>query len=323
MGAAGLSPIVSIGDAELLTVRRVSLRLLPILFLLYILAYLDRANVGIAALQMNRDLKFSSATFGLGAGIFFIGYALCEVPSNLILARVGARRWLARIAISWGVLACGTMLVRTPAQFYAVRFLLGVAEAGLFPGAIYYLSHWFPEHLAYYSVALAFVFWTPTLVRDALHTSDSASAFITGAIALCGAVGYPLAGVVSDRWGDRCALAALGLLLGLVGCVGVAILPHSALRIVPLILITLCSAVYITSFWCLPTKFLAGPSAAAGIALLNAVGSIGGFFGPSIFGFLRSETGGDVAGLSALAALALIGSLMCVRLRRLAVFRAV
>jgi ACS family tartrate transporter-like MFS transporter len=110
--------------------RQVSIRLLPFLFLLYILCYLDRTNVSIAALQMNKELNFDSATFGFGAGIFFLGYACFEVPSNLILARVGARRWLARIAMSWGVLACVMMWVRTPTQFYAVRFLLGVAEAG-------------------------------------------------------------------------------------------------------------------------------------------------------------------------------------------------
>src|SRR5271154_3270397 len=125
--------------------KRVSLRLLPFLFILYIFSYLDRVNVSIAALQMNAELKFSSATFGLGAGIFFIGYALFEVPSNLILARVGARQWFARIAITWGVLACAMMWVRTPSQFYVVRFLLGVAEAGFFPGVVYYLSQWFPS----------------------------------------------------------------------------------------------------------------------------------------------------------------------------------
>lgn len=138
--AAPLDDIV-VGRA---TVRRVSLRLLPFLFLLYICNYLDRTNLSIAALQMNRDLRFSSSAFGLGAGVFFIGYSLFEVPSNLLLVRVGARKWIARIMISWGVLAAGMMFVRTPMQFYVVRFLLGVAEAGFFPGIIYLLSQWFP-----------------------------------------------------------------------------------------------------------------------------------------------------------------------------------
>src|ERR1700730_8835791 len=124
------------------TMRVVSWRLSPFLFILYIFNYLDRTNVSLAALQMNDELKFSPAVFGFGAGIFFLGYSLFEVPSNLILARVGARRWLARIAITWGLLACAMIFVRTPTQFYTVRFLLGVAEAGFFPGVLYYVSQW-------------------------------------------------------------------------------------------------------------------------------------------------------------------------------------
>jgi len=126
------------------TMRRVSTRLLPFLFLLFICNFLDRTNVAIAALQMNRDLRFSASAYGFGAGIFLLGYGLLEVPSNLILARVGARRWIARIMITWGIVAAAMMFVRTPVQFYALRFLLGAAEAGFFPGIVYYLSDWFP-----------------------------------------------------------------------------------------------------------------------------------------------------------------------------------
>jgi sugar phosphate permease len=126
------------------TIKRVSLRLIPFLFLLYIFCFLDRTNIALAALQMNRDLRFSNAAFGLGSGIFFIGYAIFEIPSNLILSRVGARTWIARIMITWGFLAAGMMLVKTPAQFYIVRFLLGAAEAGFFPGMVYYLTNWYP-----------------------------------------------------------------------------------------------------------------------------------------------------------------------------------
>lgn len=325
-------------ELEHVTMRRVSFRLLPLLFVLYIFCYLDRTNVSIAALQMNSELRFSSAAFGLGAGIFFIGYALFEVPSNLILARVGARRWLARIAITWGVLACAMMWIRTPTQFYTARFVLGVAEAGFFPGVIYYLSQWFPAtyraraisgfvialplaqvlggplggavlrlsgvgqlsgwqwlflieglpsvclgvavlgylterpedarwlsmaqrgwllqrlererqqtvtahisplralgnplvwvltvpYFAYYSVALAYVLWAPTLVRDALGTSNTATGFITGSIALLAALVYPLAAMGSDRWDERCGLAALGLALSCAGCIGAALFP--------------------------------------------------------------------------------------------------
>ncbi|HTO74371.1 MAG TPA: MFS transporter, partial [Gemmatimonadales bacterium] len=126
------------------TLRTVTLRLMPALFFLYIISFLDRVNLGFAALQMNRDLGFSSAMYGFGSGIFFIGYSLCEVPSNLILARFGARRWIARIMVTWGVLATAMMFVRGPISFYIIRFLLGAAEAGFFPGIIYYLSLWYP-----------------------------------------------------------------------------------------------------------------------------------------------------------------------------------
>ena len=116
----------------------------PLILLAYLCAYMDRVNVGFAALQMNVDLKFSATIYGLGGGLFFLGYALLEIPSNLMLVRFGARRWIARIMITWGLLAAGMMFVRTPMQFYVMRFLLGVAEAGFFPGMMYYLSGWFP-----------------------------------------------------------------------------------------------------------------------------------------------------------------------------------
>lgn len=131
-------------DLATATLRKISQRLIPFLFVLYVIAWLDRINVGFAALQMNSDLKFSSAAFGLGSGIFFAGYCLFEVPSNIILERVGARLWIARIMVSWGLISAGMMFVRTPATFCVLRFLLGVAEAGFFPGIVYYLSLWYP-----------------------------------------------------------------------------------------------------------------------------------------------------------------------------------
>lgn len=129
---------------EAAVLRRVAWRLLPFLFILYIAAYLDRINVGFAALQMNADLGFSAAVYGFGAGIFFLGYILFEVPSNLILERVGPRLWIARIMVTWGLVSGATALVRDAGDFYLVRFLLGVAEAGFFPGIILYLTYWFP-----------------------------------------------------------------------------------------------------------------------------------------------------------------------------------
>jgi len=132
-------------DIATVTLRKVTLRLIPFLFVLYIVAWLDRVNVGFAALQMNSDLGFSSAAFGFGSGVFFLGYCLFEVPSNLVLHRVGARRWIARIMMSWGAISVAMMFVRTTLAFYVLRFLLGAAEAGFFPGMIYYLSLWYPE----------------------------------------------------------------------------------------------------------------------------------------------------------------------------------
>jgi ACS family tartrate transporter-like MFS transporter len=125
--------------------RKVSWRLLPLLFALFIASFVDRTNLGVASLQMNRDLALSATAYAFGAGVFFFGYGLFEVPSNLILARVGARVWIARIAITWGIAASAMMFVRGTTSFYVLRFLLGLAEAGFFPGIIWYLGRWFPE----------------------------------------------------------------------------------------------------------------------------------------------------------------------------------
>ena len=130
-----------VGRRALARTRR---RLIPFLFVLYIVSYLDRINVGFAALEMKKDLGFSDTVYGLGAGLFFIGYFLFEVPSNLLLERMGARVWLARIMITWGVISTSMLFVRDVAGFYALRFLLGAAEAGFFPGVLLYLTYWFP-----------------------------------------------------------------------------------------------------------------------------------------------------------------------------------
>ncbi len=127
--------------------RKASLHLLPIIGVGYCLAYMDRVNISFASLRMNSDLHFSATVYGLGAGLFFIGYALCEVPSNLLMLRFGPRLWLARIMLTWGLLASAMMFVRTPWEFYGLRFLLGVAEAGFFPGVVYYLMLWFPARM--------------------------------------------------------------------------------------------------------------------------------------------------------------------------------
>src|SRR5882724_1327786 len=142
MGTSGDAAVAPSAADEVY--RKVTWRLLPLLFICYIAAYLDRVNVGFAKLGMQSDLPLSDSIYGLGAGIFFIGYFIFEVPSNIILHRVGAGRWIARIMVSWGVISAATMFVNSVANFYLARFLLGVAEAGFFPGIILYLTYWFP-----------------------------------------------------------------------------------------------------------------------------------------------------------------------------------
>lgn len=143
-----------------LVIAKVRRRLIPFLFLLYVVSYLDRINVGFAALQMNAALGLSARAYGLGAGIFFLSYTLFEVPSNVILARVGARVWIARIMITWGLVSAAMMLARRPVHFYVLRFLLGAAEAGFFPGIIFYLTQWFPSRERARTIA---AFMTATL----------------------------------------------------------------------------------------------------------------------------------------------------------------
>ena len=127
------------------TIARITHRLIPFLFLLYIVAYMDRVNVGFAQLQMKSDLGFSDEVYGLGAGIFFIGYCIFSVPSNMVLQKIGARHWIAPFMVVWGIIAAGMMFIQSTTSFYVMRFLLGVGEAGFFPGMIFFLSEWFPE----------------------------------------------------------------------------------------------------------------------------------------------------------------------------------
>jgi ACS family tartrate transporter-like MFS transporter len=160
-----------ISEPKLLS--KITLRLIPFMFLMYIVAYLDRVNVSFAALQMNDALGFSAGVYSFGAGIFFIAYFIFEVPSNLIMHRVGARLWMARIMITWGIISASMMFVKGPMSFYALRFLLGVAEAGFFPGMILYLTYWFPRDVR----------------------GRAAGRFMT-ALAIAGVVGSPISGLL-------------------------------------------------------------------------------------------------------------------------------
>jgi D-galactonate transporter len=158
-------------------------RLIPFLFLLYIVAYLDRINVGFAALQMNQALGFSASTYGFGAGIFFLSYVLFEIPSNVILARVGARLWIARIMITWGLVSSGMMFVRSVPGFYTLRFLLGLAEAGFFPGIIFYFTRWFPPRERARTIA---TFMTATLTAGVIGAPISGALLSIHGLGLAG-----------------------------------------------------------------------------------------------------------------------------------------
>jgi MFS family permease len=164
------------------TIRLITRRLLPFLMLLYLIAYIDRANISVAALQMNADLGLTARMYGLGAGLFYVTYILFEVPSNVILARVGARRWIARIMVTWGMVACGMAFIQSASHLYVMRLLLGAAEAGFTPGIIYYLSRWFPKQnraramsFFYIAAALASVIGLP--LSGALLHMDGALGF--------------------------------------------------------------------------------------------------------------------------------------------------
>jgi MFS transporter, ACS family, tartrate transporter len=412
--------------------RRVSVHLLPFLFILYVFNYLDRMNVGIAALQMNRDLGFSAAAYGLGAGIFFVGYALFEVPSNLILARVGARRWIARIMLTWGVIATAMLFVRTPEQFYVLRFLLGVAEAGFFPGIIFYLSEWFPaahrarvlsrfmiaipiasavgnplgalllrldgrgnlagwqwlflleglpsvllgftvlrllpngpedarwlkteerrwlierrerdraeSSLAHHMPPLkalvhpgiwiaavlyflmlttnySYTFWAPTLVRDALGASNMVVGLVTGLIACVASVVMLVVSAHSDRKGERFLHAAGCAAVSALGCLGAALFSSPLARVVALAIVFIGVAAFFAPFWCIPTALLRGTAAAAGIALVNSIGNLGGFAGPYVIGLLQDATGGTTGAFLGLAGFGATAAAICLVLRQAA-----
>ena len=416
-------------NIEAAAIARVNRRLLPFLFLLYIVCFIDRTNVSFAALQMNRDLGFSDAVYGLGAGVFFLGYALFEVPSNLVLARVGARRWIGRIAITWGMLAVGMLFVRSATSFHVMRFLLGVAEAGYFPGIIYYLSLWFPErHLAratsrlmigiplasaiggpvgglllgldgvlglagwqwlflvegvpavilgviavrYLTDTVAearwlpererawlgttleqernaaqgqahtrlrevfssgkvglltltyFLFcvilygltlWLPLMIRDELGLGNVGVGLMIGLLGACGAASMLLNSAHSDRTGERVLHTVVP---AVVSASAVAL--AAALGARPLTLLALAAAIVALNamgptFWCLPRAVLQGTAAAGGIALINAVGNLGGFAGPNVLGLIKNSTGSYSAALVILAAGGFVAAGLLLRLR--------
>jgi MFS family permease len=410
-------------DAELTerAYRKVSSRLIPFLFLCYVVAYLDRINVGWAKLQMLGDLHFTDTIYGLGAGIFFIGYFLFEVPSNVLLHRVGARAWIARIMITWGVVSGATVLVKSPAQFYALRFLLGLAEAGFFPGIILYLTYWYPASrrgrwtaafmtavplsgvvggplsgwllrafsgyaglsgwqwlllleavpsvvlgfatLAYLDNGIRFAkwlsehektllteaisadakekpdvplrsvfldlrvwwmsfiyfsfvmglygvtFWLPAIVRS-IPVKD---AFVVGCLTAIPYFVSALAMVFVARNADRTRERRWHLgIPALVGAAGLLLSTVYAHQVgFAMVALTIATSGIITTlpnFWALPTAFLGGTAAAAGIAIINSLGNLAGFVSPYVVGWLKDKTFTTDTGMFVLAGSLLVGA---------------
>jgi ACS family tartrate transporter-like MFS transporter len=403
-------------------VGKATRRLVWLLVLLYVINYLDRVNVGFAALRMNADIGLSSAAYGLGAGLFFVGYFLFEVPSNLIMHKVGAKAWMARIMLSWGVLACAMAFVQGPISFYLLRVLLGVAEAGFFPGIVLYLTYWFPRasrakvmSLFMLGVPLASVFGAPISTALIAHGSgwfgfeqgwrtmflveglpaillgfatlalmpsrpanarwlrpeeaEALTATITEEdarqvpaepgvwsslrhprvvalaavyfgivfglyglgfflpqivsglqaqfgvkfslvqIGLVTAIPYAFGALMmianarhSDRTGERIWHTAIPALLGACGVAIALYLNTPTLAVAALSVCTAGVLAAIPVFWQLPSAFLGGYGAAAGIAMINSFGNLSGFVGPFVTGALNTATGSFRPGMWVIAA---------------------
>jgi len=408
---------------EARTYAKVTWRIVPFLMFCYLVAYLDRVNVGFAKLQMSADLHFSDTVYGLGAGIFFIAYFLVEIPSNIILHRVGARLWMARIMITWGVISSGMAFVTTPTAFYVMRFLLGLAEAGFYPGVILYLSYWYPSHrrgkmFAAFAAAvplsgliggplsglvlhsfsgvmnyagwqwLFFIEGIPSIAAgigaiflltdgikkakwltpeeralldaqiraDSTHKAEHSlrEIFTNGRVWLltgiyfcliCGfyTVGFWLPTLIAstgvrdplqvglltaipygaaaatmllvsrsaDRWRERRWHLAFTAVLGSVGLIMSAAFGHQpVLAMVGLTLAAMGGLSTLPMFWSLPTAFLGGSAAAAGIALINSWGNLAGFVSPYLIGFIKDMTNSTNPGLYAMAGALFVGALL-------------
>lgn len=416
-------------ELERSTLRRVNGRILPFVLLLYIIAMIDRTNVGFAALQMNEDLGFSASVFGFGAGVFFLGYALFEVPSNLILARVGARRWIARILFTWGLFATAMMFVNNATTFYILRFMLGVAEAGFLPGILYYLSFWYPaaqraQAVSWFMIGiplaqvigaplaglllsldglwglhgwqwmylieglpailltgavlllltdhpdhaewltpqqrnwlssriraeqaaagarhshsvraallhpvvwlLAFLafafqtgsyglqFWTPQIVKNWSGLDPLGIGLVTAIPYFAAAVGMVLIGRSSDRSGERFFHIAVPSLVGALGFIAAGFVISPVLGVLALTVAAVGDMGTRGPFWSLPTRFLTAAASAGGIALINTVGSLGGFVGPFAVGLVKDATGLYAGGLLLMALLLTLGAVVAVSLR--------
>jgi len=419
------APNVTSINASHALYSKVAWRIMPIVLLSYIIAYLDRVNIGFAKLQMMGDLKFSDGVYGFGAGIFFLGYFFFEIPSNLILHKVGARVWICRVLVTWGIVSGCTAFVRTPWEFYTARFLLGLAEAGFFPGMILYLTYWFPSHrrakmmsllmagnpvsgiiggplsgyiLHHFSgsrgvagwqwlfiieampavvlgvVILFFLddrvvnakwlsenekmvvaaeiaeeasskthhtvlsvfasprvwlmaaiyfcitsgsyaigFWQPTIIRQ----TGVKDAFDIGLLTIVpytlALISMVLVGRHSDKMRERrwhVVLPNIIAALGFVLCTQAG--NNTMVAMIGLTMAVVGVVTALPMFWALPTSFLGGTAAAAGIALVNCTGNLGGFFSPTIIGVLKTHTGTLNSGLFLVSGCMLAASILIV-----------
>jgi ACS family tartrate transporter-like MFS transporter len=408
--------------------RKASLRILPLIALGYGAAYIDRVNISFAALQMNRDLSFSATVYGFGAGLFFLSYAACEVPSNLLLYRFGARRWLARIMVSWGLVAMAMVFVRTPTEFYIGRFALGVAEAGFFPGVIFYVSQWFPIELRARSISRFYVAWplsvvvmgvlagalmgldgrlgltgwqwlfaieglpavllgvvfffvlpdgpatarwltdlernavlvrqqnrtsqhspkqhdtigpalrdprvwllgifnfcmlgssyaysfsAPTIVQTLSGFSITGTGFVIAAMYLVAAAMFGN-GILSDRTRDTFRYVIPGCLMMSAGFLAVALSSNPGIALTGLLVLIVGHMSMQGPFWSIATRFLKGRAAAAGIAVMNMIGILGGFVGPYWMGVAKDLTGNYRRGLLTMVVPMLVGAAIMFYLR--------
>ncbi|RAR58486.1 ACS family tartrate transporter-like MFS transporter [Paraburkholderia unamae] len=418
-------------DTEAIVTRKLMWRIIPFVMLLYFVSFLDRVNVGFAAMTMNKAIGLSPTAFGLGGGLFFIGYFLFEVPSNLILHRVGARIWIARVMVTWGIVSAASAFVSGPNSFYALRFLLGVAEAGFFPGIILYLSLWFPTkqravaaawfmaaapistalgspisgalmqlppmfglanwQLLYVieavpAVLLGFVVlkvltdapakarwlspqerdWLVAKLSDEARSRESHAGHTAGALSalrdprvlalaliyfgtsaglytlglwapliirqygfssletgLLNAIPSVVAVIAmilwarhSDRTAERTWHVVIPCVLACVGFVFAGQASTALMIVLALVVVNIGISAAKAPLWAMPSMFLSGAGAAAGIAMINSIGNLGGFVGPVVIGWLKTRTGGYAAGLYVVGATLAVSAVVTLMLSR-------
>jgi MFS transporter, ACS family, tartrate transporter len=412
----------SVTDLEKTTVRKVAKRLLPFIFLLYVICLVDRVNLSFAALTMNRDLGLTPYIYGLGASIFFIGYFIFEVPSNLLLDRFGARLWITRIMISWGLASAGMAFIQGETSFLVMRFLLGLFEAGFFPGMILYLTFWFPNayrarviaafmlaipvtgviggpmatsllelngvfglagwqwmflvegvpsvlvgfvvlrfmtdrpskadwlepaernwlettldrerrevesvhtrmsllrglfdprvlglSLVYFGIGTAtygVVYFLPQIIKG-WGLTNLQTGFVSSIPDIVGTIGMVVWGHFSDRSSDRRMNAAAALMVCTIGLVGLGLFNASAWSLIAMALVSIGINASRPLFWSLPSMFLSRTAAAGAIAMINALGNLGGIAGPTMLGWVKEVSGSFTGGLYFLAICTFIAS---------------